>query len=460
MLSDSAVQRRLAAILAADVVGYSRLVAADEVGALDKVRVLRSEIIEPLTATHGGHLFAIMGDGFLIEFSSTVQAVTCALAIQARLADRPPELRLRIGVHVGDVVVHEDGVIGDGVNIAVRLEAIAEAGGICMSGRVAEDVAGKLTLDLADLGTPPLKNIDRPIRVFRVGAGDTTPRPALSQQDKPSIAVLPFQNMSGDPGQDYFVDGMVDEIITALSRIRWLSVTARHSTFTHKEQAVDVKQVGRELAVRYVLEGSVRKAGNRVRITGQLIDAVAGTHLWVDRFEGLLENVFELQDKVAASVAGAIEPALQAAEMRRAADRPTNDLTAYDLYLRAMSAYRSLSRRGISDARNLAEQAIERDPDYGPALSMAARCHLRAYLDEWAEDPELERRKGIDRARRALAIGRDDPVIMAAAALVLTEFDDDISTAMTVIDRALEINPSYAHGWFVSGAIRLGSVSP
>jgi adenylate cyclase len=266
--------------------------------------------------------------------------------------------------------------------------------------------------------------------------------------------VLPFQNISGDPEQEYFVDGMVEEIITALSRIRWLFVIARNSSFTYKGQAVDVKQVGRELGVRYVLEGSVRKAGNRVRITGQLIDAATGAHLWADRFEGALEDVFELQDKVASSVAGVIEPALQAAETARSANRPTADLTAYDLYLRAYAMYLS-SARQIPEALSLMEQAIARDPRYGPALAWAAFCCFRLLLDDRSEDREADRRKGVDFARRALEVAGDDPGVLANAALALAYFGEDIGAMMALADRALVLNPSFARGWHISGTLRL-----
>jgi adenylate cyclase len=278
--------------------------------------------------------------------------------------------------------------------------------------------------------------------------------PALSLPDKPSIAVLPFANMSGDPEQEYFVDGMVEEIITALSRIRWLFVLARNSSFTYKGQAVDVKQVGRELGVRYVLEGSVRKAGQRVRITGQLIDTVTGAHLWADRFDGSLEDVFELQDKVASSVAGVIEPALQAAETARSAGRSTNDLTAYDLYLRAYATVLS-SARQIPEALRLTEQAIARDPRYGPALAWAALGCLRLLADDRSEDPAADRRKGIDFARRALEVAADDPVILVNAALALGYFGEDIGAMMALVDRALMLNANFARGLHVSGSLRL-----
>jgi TolB-like protein len=277
----------------------------------------------------------------------------------------------------------------------------------------------------------------------------------LPLPDKPSIAVLPFANMSGDLEQEYFVDGMVEEIITALSRIRWLFVIARNSTFTYKGRAVDVKQVGRELGVRYVLEGSVRKAGMQVRITGQLIDAVTGTHLWADRFDGSLEDVFELQDRVAVSVAGVIEPALQAAEMRRSAARPTTDLSAYDLYLRALATFYPITRERIFEALGLLEQAIAIDRHYGPALSWAAVCHLRLVRDGWAETPETSRRKGIDLARRALQVGENDPRILANSALVLGQFGEDIGAMIGLVDRALALNPSFARGWYLSGLLRV-----
>ncbi|HWZ69629.1 MAG TPA: tetratricopeptide repeat protein [Stellaceae bacterium] len=281
------------------------------------------------------------------------------------------------------------------------------------------------------------------------------PSLALPLPDKPSIAVLPFANMSGDPEQEYFADGMVEEIITALSRIRWLFVIARNSTFTYKGQAVDVKQVGRELGVRYVLEGSVRKAGGRVRITAQLIDATTGTHLWADRFDGSLEDVFDLQDKVASSVAGVIEPALQAAEIQRSGDRPTSELTAYDFCLRALPHWGSRSHEHTVQALDLLEQAIAIDRHYGPALAWAAICHMTLVRDGWAEEPEISRRKGIDLARRALEAGENDPRILVNAANALATFGEDIGAMIGLVDRALALNPSYARGWFVSGLLRV-----
>jgi adenylate cyclase len=339
---------------------------------------------------------------------------------------------------------------------------MAEPGGICISRTVLTQTRGKLDFPVTDLGDQALKNIAQPIHVFRVLA-EEKPMPvsgALPLPDKPSIAVLPFQNMSGDPEQEYFADGMVEEIITALSRIRWLFVIARNSSFTYKGQAVDVKQVGRELGVRYVLEGSVRKGGSRVRITGQLIDAVTGTHLWADHFDGSLEDVFDLQDNIAISVAGVIEPALQVAEMRRSLERPTTDLTAYDLYLRALAVYFPITKEGIVEALGLLDRAIAIDPHYGPALSWAAMCHQRQVSDGWAEEPEINRRKGIDLARQALQVAQNDPGTLANAAQVLANFGEDIGAMLGLVDRALALNPSFARGWFRSGVLRVYAGQP
>jgi adenylate cyclase len=301
------VHRRLAAILAADVVGYSAMIAADEPAALSRVRALRTDLIEPQAAKHGGRLFKTTGDGFLAEFASAVQALRCAIAIQGELRTQSDGLHLRIGVHQGEVVADGDDLLGDGVIVAARLEPLAEPGGICISSRVREDASGKMALVCDDLGTPELKNIAAKVQVFRVRLR-TAKRPALPLPDKPSLVVLPFQNMSGDPEQEYFADGMVEEITTALSRIPSLFVVARNSAFTYKGRAVDVRQVGQELGVRYVLEGSVRRSGSRVRITGQLVEASTGTHVWADRFDGALADVFDLQDQVAARVVAAIRP--------------------------------------------------------------------------------------------------------------------------------------------------------
>jgi TolB-like protein/class 3 adenylate cyclase len=465
-----AVERKLAAIFAADIAGYSRLMGLDEAGTLARLKA-RREIIDRLIAAHRGRIFSTAGDSVVADFASAVDAVQCAVAVQEALAKEnagvaeSEAMRFRIGIHVGDVIVEGTNLFGDAVNIAARLEAVAEPGGICVSATVRDQIGTKLPIAFADLGEQQVKNIAQPIRAYRVRGKPTVTNgasvdPLLALPDKPSIAVLPFTNMSGDPEQEYFADGMVEEIITALSRIRWLFVIARNSSFTYKGQAVDVKQVGRELGVRYVLEGSVRKGGNRVRITAQLIDAMDGTHLWADHFDGSLEDVFELQDRVATRVAGVIEPALQAAEIRRTADRPTNDLNAYDLYLRALATISPITKERNSEALRLLKQAIAIDRNYGPALDSAARCQQRLYANGWTGEPEIARRQADDFARQALQVGGNDPNILANAPFVLAQLGEDIGSMMALVDGALALNPSFAHGWVQSGTLRLWAGQP
>ena len=316
------VERRLAAIVAADVAGYARLMGLDEVGTL-RLLTLRRELLDGLVAEHGGRIVNTAGDSVLAEFPSVVDAVECAVEAQARLAEAnaglPADRRLefRIGVHVGDVLVRDGDLFGDGVNIAARLQALAEPGGVCVSGAVHEHVRKLLPLRFRDLGPQAVKHIDDPVRAYALAAGPAPDRPRpLPLPDKPSIAVLPFTNMSGDPEQEYFADGLVEDIITGLSRVRSFFVIARNSSFTYKGRAVDVRQVSRELGVRYVLEGSIRKAGTRVRIVGQLVDGTTGHHVWADRFEGELNDIFELQDQVTESVVGAVEPSIRLEEIR------------------------------------------------------------------------------------------------------------------------------------------------
>ena len=464
------VERRLAAILAADVAGYSRLIEADEEGTLGRLRVLRAETIDPKIARYRGRIVKTTGDGLLVEFASVVDALRCAAEMQAALAESNARLtaarriEFRIGINMGDIVVEDGDIFGDGVNVAARLEGLAEPGGICVSARVREDTAGKLDLTFQDMGEQALKNIARPVRAYRVmPAAGSAPMRASSGPplpDKPSIAVLPFQNMSGDPEQEYFADGMVEEIITALSRIRWLFVIARNSTFTYKGQTIDVKRVGRELGVRYVLEGSVRKGGGRVRITAQLIEAETGAHLWADRFDGSLEDVFELQEQVATGVAGVIEPALQAAESARSADRPTSDLSAYDAYLRAYAMISAAHQGKMRAALVLLEEAIARDPRYGPGLAFAAYCCMQLASDDSAPDRDAIRQKGIDFGRRALESAESAPGALADAAWALASFGEDIDAMIVMVDRALAFNPSYARGWHISGFLRLWAGQP
>jgi adenylate cyclase len=462
--------RRLAAILAADVAGYSRLMGADEEGTHERLKTHLRELVDPKIKEHRGRIVKNTGDGFLAEFPSVVDAVRCAVAVQQAMAERNTgvaadgRIELRIGINLCDVIVEGDDLYGDGVNIAARLEGIAEPGGICISEDAFRQVRSKIEAAFVDIGEQSLKNITRPVRVYRVRDATTSPsapaQPVLPLPDKPSIAVLPFANMSGDPEQEYFADGMVEEIITALSRIRWLFVIARNSSFTYKGQAVEVKQVGRELGVRYVLEGSVRKAGGRVRITAQLIDALTGTHLWADRFDGSLEDVFELQDKIAISAAGVIEPALRVAEMRRSAARSTTDLTAYDLFLRALANICPMAKERVIQALGLLDQAIMIDPHYGPALSMAAICHTHLVMNGWVEELKTSRLKAIELARQALETGENDPGILVGAAFALAYFGEDIGAMIGLVDRALALNPSFAHGWRISGVLRVWAGQP
>ncbi len=471
-LATERTERRLAAILAADVVGYSRLMGADEEGTLERLKALRRELLDPQIAEHRGRIVKTSGDGLLVEFASVVDAVRCAVEVQQAMPGRNAgvgadnRVELRIGINLGDVIVEGDDLYGDGVNIAARIEALADPGGVFVSNTVHDHVRDRLPFTFEDLGEQQVKNIARPIRVYRV-RDSATPEspsapapPALPLPDKPSIAVLPFQNISGDPEQEYFADGMVEEITTALSRIRWLFVIARNSSFTYKGQAVDIKQVGRELGVRYVLEGSVRKAGGRVRITAQLIDAQSGAHLWADRFDGSLEDVFELQDQVALSVAGVIEPTLHAAEMARSAERPTTDLSAYDLYLRAYALAFSWERSATIRSLELLEQAIERDPRYGSALAQAAARHFELHVNGWTNDPETSRRKGVELSRRALQVAGDDPNVLCNVAYILAYFGEEIGAAIALVDHGLKLNPSSARGWQWSGWIRAWAGEP
>jgi TolB-like protein/Tfp pilus assembly protein PilF len=361
-----------------------------------------------------------------------------------------------VGINVGDIIIDGGDIFGDGVNVAARLEGLAEPGGICVSGRVQEDARGKLEIVFEDLGEQQLKNIERPVRVHRVRLSGAAPssRPALPLPDKPSIAVLPFQNMSGDPEQEYFADGIVEDIITALSRFRQLFVIARNSSFTYKGRAVDVKQIGRELGVRYVLEGSVRKAGNRLRITGQLVDALTGAHLWADRFDGGLEDIFDLQDQVTMSVVGAIAPKLDQAEIERAKRKPTENLDAYDYYLRGMASYHQWTREGISEALRLFYRAIELDPDFASAYGMAAFCYTRRKAHGWMTDRDQEIAEMSRLAWRAVELGKDDAVALCTAGHALAHAYD-LQGGAAFIDRALVLNPNLAAAWLYSGWVNV-----
>jgi adenylate cyclase len=462
-VGEQRVQRRLAAILAADVAGYSRLTSADEEGTIARLQALRRELIDPAIAEHRGRIVKTTGDGILIEFASVVDAVRCAVEVQQGMATRNDgesanrRIEFRVGIHVGDLVVDGDDLLGDGVNVAARLEGIAEPGGICLSRAAHEQLRGKLDLATEDIGDQRLKNIAQPVRTYRVllDKGSQRSASALPLPDKPSIAVLAFANMSGDPEQEYFADGMVEDIITGLSRISWLFVIARNSSFTYKGKSIDVKQVGRELGVRYVLEGSVRKAGNRVRITGQLIDATTGGHIWADRFDGPLEDVFDLQDRVTASAVGAIEPRLQRAEIERAGRKPTESLDAYDYFLRGMANLHQFTRDNLSEASRLFLRATELDANYASAYGMAAWCGMHRKNNGWMVDPEGEIADRVRLARRAVAVGQDDATALWSAGHSLAYLAGEVEAGAASIDRAMVLNPNLAAAWHASGWARI-----
>jgi TolB-like protein/class 3 adenylate cyclase/Flp pilus assembly protein TadD len=454
--------RRLAAILAADVAGYSRLIGADEGGTLERLRALRHQLLDPKIAEHRGRLVKTTGDGLLVEFGSVVDALRCAVEVQHEMAGRntgvPPDSRidLRIGINMGDIVVEDGDIFGDGVNVAARLEGLAEPGGICVAARVQEDATGKVDLVFDDMGEQALKNITRPVRAYRVvtldGSASTRASSGPPLPDKPSIAVLPFANMSGDPEQEYFVDGMVEDITTAIARLPWLFVTARNSSFTYKGKAVDVREVARELGVRYVLEGSVRKAANRVRITGQWIDTATGAHIWADRFDGALDDIFELQDQIASRVVGAIEPKLRQSEIERAKRKPTESLDAYDLYLRALAECSKPAREGLDAAIGYLRQALRLDPSYAPAAGLIGYVR-REQMTSGVQLLPRELAEALDLARHALAVGRDDPDALRMAGPTLAVLGGEIAAALSALDRATALNPNSAQAWRECGIV-------
>jgi adenylate cyclase len=463
-MSEARVERRLAAILAVDVAGYSRLMGADEEGTLAALRAVRRELADPKIAEHRGRIVKTTGDGLLVEFASVVDAVRCAVEVQREMITRNAaapagrRIEFRMGINVGDIIIEDGDIFGDGVNVAARLESLAEPGGICISAAAHEQVRDKLDLAFDDLGEQQVKNIARPVRAYRVGVGASS-RPALpagatlALPDKPSLAVLPFQNMTGDAEQEYFVDGMVEEITTAIARLPWLFVIARNSAFTYKGKPVDVKQVAQELGVRYVLEGSVRKAGNRVRITGQLIDTATAAHIWADRFDSALDDIFELQDQVASSVAGAIEPKLGQSEIERASRKPTASLTAYDLYLRALAQSYRFSEEGIAEAVVLARQALAIDPAFTPAAVMVGRCRRLQRLQGWGALSDEDIGEACRLARQALEAERDDAETILQAAWTLFFLAGEVAMAAAALDRALALNPNTAHAWLLRGSI-------
>jgi TolB-like protein/class 3 adenylate cyclase len=423
------VGRRLAAIVAADVAGYSRLMGLDEVGTARTLREHR-KVADALVAKHGGRLVKSTGDGVLLEFPSVVDAVEFAVAVQAVMAERNKgvlegqRMLFRIGINLGDILIEGDDILGDGVNVAARLEGIAEPGGICVSSSAYDQVRGKVPVEFADLGEHRLKNIDRPVRVYAAKSKDlgmvapvahsvTKPLPL---PDKPSIAVLPFQNMSGDPEQEYFADGVVEDIITALSRFNSLFVIARNSSFAYKGKSPDIRQVGRDLGVRYVLEGSVRRAGNRLRITAQLIDAQTGAHVWADRFEGSAEDIFKLQDDVTEKVIIATAPRVERAEIARALRRSSGSTDAYDYYLKALAYLTPATAQNIDQALDLLSKATALDPDFASAHALAMVCHANHRVFGSTKDLAREQSEVARLWRIVARVGNDDGRALAGAA--------------------------------------------
>jgi adenylate cyclase len=462
-----AVSRRLVAVFAADVEGYSRLMGADEVGTLTGLTERRA-ILDRFIGKHRGRIANTAGDSVLAEFGSAVDAVQCAVDAQTALteanSDQAPDRRIcfRIGIHIGDVMVRAGDLFGDGVNIAARLQSIAKPGGVCISGATYDQVRKVLPMTFVDLGAQQVKNIEEPIRAYQVGSSETPDavpaRVAEAESpppmpDKPSIAVLPFQNMSGDPEQEYFADGMVEEITTALSRFKWLFVIARNSSFTFKGKAVDVKEVGRRLGIRYVLEGSVRKASGKVRIAGQLIDAITGTHIWADRFERDLTDVFALQDEVTVAVVSAIQPKLLQTEIGLAMRRRPENLTAYDFYLRAMHQYNPMTREALTETLRLAHRALEMDPQFGFVAALAGLCYTQNVLLGYAVDPQFERKEAVRLFRLALRIDDSDPETLARAAFISAYMVGDSESEIEMAERAVALNRNSFYAWNSRGCV-------
>jgi adenylate cyclase len=453
-MSAERIERRLAAVLAADVAGYSRMMGADEEGTLARLKAVRKTLVDLTISSYRGHIVKTTGDGVLVEFSSVVDAVRCAADVQRRMAEQnvmvPKERRIefRIGIHVGDIIFDDGDIFGDGVNIAARLEGIADPGGICVSDDAHRQIRSKIDFAFDDMGPQALKNISEPMRAWRMLPGDVS-APALAKHssagsasvlalpDNPSIAVLPFQNMSGDPEQDYFADGMVEDITTALSQFTSLFVIARNSSFTYKGRAVDIKRVGREMGVRYVLEGSVRKAGNRVRINGQLIEASTGMHLWADKIDGALEDVFALQDEVTARVAGAIMPSITQAEISRALVKPTGNLDAYDCYLRAQPLYYRFTHEGSDAAADYLRQAIALDPEYALAKALLALIHITRWMNGWSEPGDRDRCLAL--AHEAIASDSNNPAVLRWAGHTLG-FWGDYDRSIALLEKAARLN--------------------
>ena len=462
-MAEDRVDRRLAAIFAGDIAGYSRLMGVDEEGTLRQLKAHRKELVDPKITEHRGRIVKTSGDGMLVEFVSVVDAVRCGVDIQRGMAERnsglPADKRIefRIGINVGDIISDSNDIYGDGVNVAARLEALADPGGIMVSRTVHDQVRDKLSFGFKDMGEQPVKNIARPIGVYQVSLiENTTPitvkdaevaaKIEVSSAARPSIAVLPFANISGDPEQEYFADGISEDIITGLSKLRWFFVIARNSSFAYKGKAVDVKRVSRELGVRYVLEGSVRKGGNRVRITAQLIDASTGNHIWADRYDGDLTDVFALQDEITKKVVAAIEPKLLEAEGVRSQGRSPEDLDAWDTVMQTNSLLWRLTKTDIEAAIALLGLATARYPDYAPAHSMLAFALLFRAISVGVAHSQ-DTKEAVRLASRAAELDDNDPwahLALGWAAFLMRRSQD----AMAEFKRALDINPNFAaaHG--------------
>jgi adenylate cyclase len=465
--------RRLIAILYADMVGYSRLVGMDDAGTLRRLRRLRQALIDPAILENGGQLVQTGGDSLLVAFDSIEGAVQCAAKLQPQIpvydGNRPPDrrIRFRIGINMGDVIPDGTDLHGDSVNIAARLEAASPVGGVCVSRSVRDQVHGRLDLEFEPIGELTLKNIARPVEAFVLrldptievatarGSVPTAPEePGLpSLPDGPSIAVLPFSNLSSDPEQEYFADGMVEEITTALAKVRWLLVVARNSSFTYKGRATDVRQIGRELGVRFVLEGSVRRSGEQVRITAQLVSASNGNHIWAERFDAVLENILELQDRVAQEVAGQLQPALQRSEIARANRRHVQSLDAYDLYLHALGRFHQQTPPAVCEAVRILKQALTIDPAYAGAAALICECRVTLAAQGWAVVTTEERAESMELAKLAIDLGKEDPETLCWSSLALSIFGREHAVAEAAVDRALALNPSSATGWMAKGFV-------
>jgi TolB-like protein/class 3 adenylate cyclase/Flp pilus assembly protein TadD len=490
------MERRLAAILAADVVGYSRLMNRDEAGTLAALKSHRGEVIDPQIAEHNGRIVKLMGDGVLTEFASVVDAVTCAVEIQQAMAGRNAEIpederiAFRIGINLGDIIVEGEDIYGDGVNIAARLEGLAEPGGVCISDDVYRQISNKLDFAFKDLGDQKVKNIPQPVRAYEVliGSGESgitkpaarskrpvmwaaglaamvavgglfwfepwtkLPNPDTVEQtlpsisDKPSVAVLPFDNLSNDPEQDFFADGLTEDLITDLSKISGLFVIARNSSFVYKNKPVPIQQISRELGVQFVLEGSVRKSGGKIRINAQLVDGATGGHLWAERYDRDYKNIFSLQDEIIGKIAQALKVTLTVAEQQKISRQETDDLEAYEFFLKGRQQYVRRSRDGNRLAQELLEKAIARDPEFARAYALLARAHSRDFVDGWSESPEASLDRALDIARTAVALDSSSPQSHMAMADAL-RFRGETDEAVAAAKKAVELDPNFADGY-------------